>query len=159
WLVGPQPSMRTRLLRGLLGAAVGLALLLWPIPSLTVLGWLAGLVIAFAGLREAVVAALHWLPPAAPPSGAPAAHTPAVRAWAIGFVTGIAIAIIGMTAWLILRSPDNEVIAGEPVAYNGSPALGDRTLDQVIFPTTHNSMGGADVPGWMFPNQSADIKE
>jgi len=26
-----------------------------------------------------------------------------------------------------------------------------------MFPSTHNSMGGADLPGWMFPNQSADI--
>ena len=159
WLVGPQPRMRVRLLRGVLGAAAGLSFLLWPIPTITIVGWLAGLVIAFAGLREAFVAALHWLPQATPRDRGRASEHHAVRAWAIGFVTGIALAVIGVTAWLILRSPDDEIIAGEPTAYNGSPALGDRTLDQVIFPTTHNSMGGADVPGWMFPNQSADIKE
>src|SRR5262249_11602092 len=44
-------------------------------------------------------------------------------------------------------------------ACNGSPSLCDRPLDQVIFPTSHNSMAGAGVPGWMFPNQNADIEK
>jgi hypothetical protein len=45
------------------------------------------------------------------------------------------------------------------LACNGSPRLCDRRLDQVVFPTTHNSMSGANVDGWMFPNQSADMQE
>ncbi|HUK62909.1 MAG TPA: hypothetical protein VLV15_06240, partial [Dongiaceae bacterium] len=62
WLLGPQPLMRVRLARGLVGAAIGAAMLVWPMHALVVLGWLAGLVLAFAGLREAFVAALHLLP-------------------------------------------------------------------------------------------------
>lgn len=62
WLTGRQEQMRARLARGSLGAAIGAALLFWPLPSLTVAGWLVGLVVAFVGLREAFVAALHLLP-------------------------------------------------------------------------------------------------
>ena len=56
---GPQPLMRLRLLRGLLGRLIGALLLFWTLPALTVLAWLAGLVIAFAGIREGFAAGLH----------------------------------------------------------------------------------------------------
>lgn len=76
---------------------------------------------------------------------------------AIALLAVIAMALLAGTAWLLFRSPDAPPTTQRVTAFNGSPALGDRTLDQVVFPTTHNSMGGADVPGWMFPNQSAGI--
>jgi hypothetical protein len=40
---------------------------------------------------------------------------------------------------------------------NGSATLCDRPLDEIVFAGTHNAMGAADVPGWMFPNQQAGI--
>jgi len=158
WSIGPHPLMRVRLLRGLLGAAVGTALLCWPLSSIIVLAWLAGLIVAFAGLREAFAAALHLLPQI--PSGSASTHQerPASRA-AVVMVSGLAIVLLAVSAWVIFRPEATRSAPLELVACNGSPTLCDRPLDQVIFPCSHNSMGGADVPGWMFPNQSASIRE
>jgi len=35
---------------------------------------------------------------------------------------------------------------------NGSAALCDRRLNQVVFPGAHNAMSNAEIPGWMFPH-------
>ena len=159
-LAGPQPLMRMRLARGIVGAAVGAALLSWPLPSLTVAAWLCGLVVAFAGMREAFVAALHLLPRIeAPARGARAGERAAPRRGAVALVGGLALVLLAATAWVILRSNANASGPEEVTACNGSPALCDRRLDQVVFPASHNSMSGADVPGWMFPNQNAGIEQ
>jgi hypothetical protein len=154
WFTGPQPLMRLRLSRGLALTAIGGSLLAWPIPALTVAAWLAGLLVGFSGLREAFVAALHLLPQLE--RSAPAAPRKP-RGNAIALVVSMAVVLLAAAAWWLTRAtstvPDHVVVA----ACNGSPALCDRRLDQVVFPTSHNSMGGADVPGWMFPNQNAGI--
>ncbi|HEY6867242.1 MAG TPA: hypothetical protein VI792_08295, partial [Candidatus Eisenbacteria bacterium] len=159
WLVGPQPLMRVWLARGLLGAVLGAAVLIWTLPALTILAWLAALVVAFAGLREAFVAALHLLPEIERrPEGARAAERRAPRASAVAFVSVLAVVLLAIGAWIFHRATAAEPVPEELTSCNGSPALCDRRLDQVIFPSTHNSMGGADLPGWMFPNQSAGIR-
>jgi hypothetical protein len=158
WLIEPQPHMRIRLLRGALGAAVGTALLLWPLSSLMVAAWLAGLVVAFGGLREAFVAALHLLPQIEHRAAHACGERPASRG-AVVLVSGLAIALLAVAAWVIFRPQATRSAPLELVACNGSPILCDRPLDQVIFPTAHNAMGGADVPGWMFPSQSAGIRQ
>ena len=159
WLTGPQPLMRYRLVRGLLGAALGATLLIAPQPSLTVLAWIAGLVVAFAGLREGFASALHLLPRIEPKARARAkAERDAPRRGAIALVGGFAIVLLAGTVWLVLRSSATSSAPHEITACNGSDALCDRRLDQVMIPTSHNSMGGADVPGWMFPNQNAGIQ-
>ena len=156
FLGGPQPLMRLRLARGLLLTAAGAALLLWPVPSLTVTAWIAGLVVGFSGLREAFAAALHLLPQLE--RAAPAERT-APRANAVAVVISLAVVLLTGAAWWLVRATaapaDHEAIT----ACNGSPTLCDRRLDEVVFPTSHNSMGGADVPGWMFPSQSAGIEK
>jgi len=156
WMFGHQPLMRMRLARGLLGALAGAALLFWPLQSLTLAGWFAGLVVTFSGLREGFAAALHLLPEIE--KRARPADRPRVRRRAIALVTGIAILLIGGAMWMMYRSTEVTVAPATLTACNGSAALCDRTLDQVIFPTSHNSMGGADDPGWMFPNQDAGIR-
>ena len=156
WLAGSQPLMRVRLTRGLLLTAVGGALLVWPVPSLTVSAWVAGLLVGFSGLREAFVAALHMLPQIE--RTAPGERRKP-RGNAVALVVSLAVVLLAAAAWWLTRAtsarPDREAIT----ACNGSAALCDRTLDQVVFPTSHNSMGGADVAGWMFPNQNAGIEQ
>jgi len=156
WLTGPQPLMRLRLLRGVQATALGAALLIWPLPTLTVVIWLAGLVVLFAGLREAFVAALHLLPQIE--ARAPKGTEPKPHRGAVALVAGIAAVLLAVTTWVVLRSGASASAPQEIVACNGSAALCDRRLDQVIFPTSHNSMGGADNAGWMFPNQNAGIE-
>ena len=159
WLIGPQSLMRIRLVRGLLGAGVGAAMLMWPLPSLIVALWLAGLVVAFAGLREAFFAALHLLPQIdRRVVQAEAGRGPLPRA-AIAVVGVIAVAVAGTATWVLLRADDTAPEAQDVTACNGMPELCDRRLDQVVFPTSHNSMGGGDVSGWMFPNQGAGIRQ
>ena len=159
WLIGPQPRMRVRLLRGLLGAGAGAAILMWPGPSLTVLAWFAGGIVAFAGLRESFIASLHLLPQMEPKVARTRGETPRGPSLgrAMALVGGLALLAIAGMVWIVTR-PDAEAAVGEVRAYNGLPQLGDRRLDEVVFPTTHNSMGGGDVEGWMFPNQSAGIR-
>jgi hypothetical protein len=160
WLTGPQPLMRVRLARGIVGAVIGAALLVWPLPALTVLGWLAGLVVAFAGLREAFVAALHLMPEIeAKVTEVRTSPQRRSRARAVALVSGITIVLLGGAAWWVNERGGDDSEPEAITACNGSPTLCDRTLDQVIFPCTHNSMGGADLPGWMFPNQDADIPQ
>ena len=162
WMFGPQPRMRVRLARGLLIAVAGGALLQWPLASLTVVAWMTGMLAVFAGLREAFIAALHLLPalePRARGSKAAARGTTPGFARAAAVVAGIALVLIGGTAWFVLRTPDVEAVAVGVTAYNGLPGLGERRLDEVVFPTTHNSMGSPDSPRWMFPNQSASIRQ
>jgi hypothetical protein len=159
WLTGPQPHMRARFARGAIGAAGGAALVFAPLPSLTVAGWCAGVVLAFAGLREAFVAALHLLPEI----GTRARETresqrAKPRLGAIALVGALATLLLAGAWWRFSR---DEGIAAPivPLMCNGSSALCDRRLDEVVFPTSHNSMGGADVSNWMFPSQSAGIRQ
>jgi hypothetical protein len=151
--------MRVRLLRGLLGAAVGALFLFWTLPALTVLAWLAGIVVAFAGIREGFAAGLHLLPQFEVKSREErAARRGAVSGVAMAAVGVVALAIVGTTVWVFLRSHDEPMAPTEVTAYNGLPQLGDRHLDEVIFATAHNAMGSPDTEGWMFPNQSANIE-
>ncbi len=157
WLTGAQELMRFRFMRGILGALIGAALLAWPLAALTVLAWLGGLIVGFSGLREAFAAALHLLPQigARAPRGA---RIGAPHRSAVALVAGIALVLVGAAVWFVARP---NASAGEPeevTACNGSAALCDRRLDQVVFAASHNSMGGADAPGWMFPNQNAGIE-
>jgi hypothetical protein len=156
WLTGPQVLMRVRLARGLMGAALGAAILFWPLPSLTALAWGCGLVIAFVGLREAFIAALHLLPELeAPVRGA---RVKPQRRSAVALVVVLAVALLVPAIWMVLRSATNPPAPREITVCNGSESLCDRRLDQVIFPTSHNSMGSADAPNWMFPSQNVGIR-
>jgi len=157
WLFGPQPRMRLRFLRGVLGVLFGCALVFRPWPTLTILAGILGCIAVFGGMREVFVAALHLLPETAP--RARAQGKPRFNPAAVTFVSVAALALVAATAWAVLRRPDVPEAAEAVTAYNGLPQLGDRTVDQVVFPTTHNSMGGAGITNWMFPNQSASIED
>jgi hypothetical protein len=126
------------------------------VPSLTVTAWLGGLLVGFSGLREAFVAALHLLPQIE--RAAPEARRKP-RGNAVALVVALAVLLLAGASWWLVRATSAPPDHGEIAACNGSPALCDRRLDQVVFPTSHNSMGGADVAGWMFPNQDAGIEK
>ncbi len=158
WFFEPQPRMRWRLARGALGAAAGAALVFSPLATLTVAAWLAGVVLLFAGLREAFVATLHLLPGIEEKtSQAKEAGRSRPRGRRIVLAAGLAVVLATVAVVVFLRRDAASRTSTGITACNGSPTLCDRRLDQVVFPTSHNSMGGANDPGWMFPNQSAGI--
>lgn len=158
WLVGAQPLMRMRLARGLLGTAIAAGFVFEPTGALTVTAWLAGVVLLFAALREAFVAALHLLPvPGEEVVGADADERAGPAAGRLALAAGLAAVLVAVAAFALLSGQHGPQGGPGITACNGSPQLCDRPLDQVVFPTTHNSMGGADNPAWMFPNQTAGI--
>lgn len=157
WAAGPQDRMVLRLFRGVIGALIGAVLLFAPLLSVTIVAWLLGLVLGFVGLREAFVAALHMLPQIETRARGAERRRPSFGA--IALASGIAAALLAVTAWMILRSDAAPLPTGPATTYNGLASLGDRPLDQVVFPTSHNSMAGADIPGWLFPNQNAGMRK
>ena len=46
---------------------------------------------------------------------------------------------------------------GRTARCNGTRALCDRRLDEVVFPATHNSFGASEQAGWRFANQRYGI--
>jgi hypothetical protein len=62
---------------------------------------------------------------------------------------GLGVAVI---AGLILAAPSGAAVA----PCNGHPGLCSRTLDRVVLPGTHNSMGAEEL-GWSAPNQTFSI--
>ena len=154
WLLTPSAQRGRQFGRGVVVLALGVGAVLWPLSALHVLAFLLGAAAAFVGLRECFAATIRALPELEPSArGASGGWSP-VR---IGVIAAFAAGVIGGAAFAVLRAPD---AAPEPVAItacNGYPELCDRRLDQVVFATSHNSMGGADNPGWLFPNQDRGI--
>jgi len=67
--------------------------------------------------------------------------------------------IFGLATSLMIRKPETRFIAtdSEIEACNGSYKLCDRPLNEVTFPTTHNSMSAASEQGWFFASHEHGI--
>ncbi|NLT06718.1 MAG: hypothetical protein GXY03_10480 [Solirubrobacterales bacterium] len=153
------------LLRGLGLAAVGALILLGVEPLLGAAVVTLGGLLAVLGLAEALSVG------AAGPArrsgsergaGAPGAAPRGPRRRRVLLAAGGSAAAVAAVAVALLLAtggpgapdpPAPEAIA----ACNGSPALCDRRLDEVVFAGTHNSMSAADRPGWFFANQRRPI--
>jgi hypothetical protein len=159
WLFGPQPLMRWRLTRGLLGAVLGVVAVVKPLPMATLAAWLGGVLLVFAGLREAFIAALHLLPQIEGRATEAMGGRAAPRARSVAMVTGLALVLVAGAVVLFMRGDGAAQPATGITSCNGSPLLCDRRLDEVTFATAHNAMGGGDDPRWMTPNQSAGIQQ
>ena len=120
WGTGPQPYMRFRLARGILGIAVGGAVLIWPLLSLQAAGMAVGLVVMFVGLRETFVAALHLLPQIEFGGEGSAKHERASARSAAVLVATIAVVLVAIAAWVVLRTPPTPPGTEEITACNGS---------------------------------------
>ena len=161
WLLAvTTPASRGRqFLHGLAILAVALCAVAWPLPVLSVLVFLAGVVVAFLGLRECFSAALmtvQQIENARQKAGRPASGSDWNPAKFV--VAGvIALALVGAVTLWIVRRPAGPAEDAVITACNGYPELCDRRLDQVVFAASHNSMGGGDNPGWLFPNQNKSI--
>jgi hypothetical protein len=140
----PQSPL-ARLTRALALLAAGVAAMLWPAQALAGAGIVAGLALAYTGLRE-----LSLL---AGPLSAPAAATAAGRrwpAWMAAAAAAVAVAF-GLT-WLVRPGAGDAGPAALPQSCNGASALCNRAVNEVVFPGAHNAMSSADVADWMFPH-------
>ena len=156
-LIDPSDRTSVRLGRGVFLITIGGAAVIEPRLASRVLVMFAGGVVSFLGLRELCRLLVD---PAARLSRqveeiSPPRHRQKMLARRVG--AGLAVAAL-LTAGAVYLTRQPAPLATVPGGgCNGSPALCDRPLDEIVFAGTHNAMGAADVPGWMFPNQQAGI--
>jgi hypothetical protein len=120
-------------------------------------GVVAGICIAYAGLRELFRVFVETLEKV---ENTASVFPPGARrvrgALAVGLLT---LAVGG--GWILWHKPTAlPVSAASPIlACNGFPELCDRRVDQVVFAGAHNAMSNQEVPGWMFPHHQAAIPQ
>jgi len=160
WLFTPPEQRGRQFGRGLTLLAVGVGTAVWPLSALHVLAFVLGAAAAFFGLRECFAATIRALPELALPVREAAARADGNGRWSplrIAVVGALVLVVVSGTVFWVLRAPSSEPVPVSITACNGYAELCDRRLDQVVFATSHNSMGGADDPRWLFPNQNRGI--
>ncbi len=151
-----RPRARWALLRGTLLAGAGLLVLFHPEGTVILLTVIGGAVVLFAGIQEVFTTIVLLVRRFEPAWVAPQDKK---TAWPSVAVVGVLVlALTGAGAYWLGHADKNTAAAGTLVsACNGYPGLCDRRLNEIAFPATHNSMAGADNPGWMFPNQEQGV--
>ncbi len=149
-------SGRMRVLRGVVLLVIGIAIVVRPQPFVALIAILAGLYIAYAGAGELM--RLTIAEPGEPTAEAQRGRGPLVAALLVAVtILGAGVLFIGVGG---IRAEPATI---ETEGCNGSEALCEQTLDQVVFAGTHNSMSAASNPDWLFaqhdegfPTQLAD---
>ena len=145
-------------LRGVLLIAAGLVVMLRPLQVLQVLLVPAGSLLLFFGIQELFASALRSMRRLEAALGAPAERQ--ASPWpGVVLVGSLVVLLAGAGVfWLVRNQAPAAAAAADEDSCNGDPRLCDRRFDQVTFPTSHNSMSGADIAEWMFPNQEKGIR-
>lgn len=110
----------------------------------------------FFGIQEIFAVMMDWLPRVEAAVEEMAGAKKRRAQPRVILASALAIAVIGAGAYWITRD-DTPPVAMAITACNGHPELCDRPLNEVAFATSHNSMSGADIATWMFPNQNRSI--
>ncbi len=160
WLVGTPSSDRHRALRAVLLLAAGVALVVDAGAALELAALILGALLIIGAVSE--VLRLTAAPIAAAQTGAPHAAPLArvaraipLRVIAAGLVAFAALALV---TGLVTRDGGIATPDAPPIERcNGHAALCDRTLDEVAFAATHNSMGAASDPNFLFAQQEQGI--
>lgn len=144
-----------RVARAFLFIAAGFLIALRPMQSLEVLMVIVGGIVFFVGIEELFSLIARGLPEAREDR----IEVRRSRWPRVAVIGGLALVLVaGGSYWL---SRDDEALAVAPAeivdACNGHPELCDRRLNEVCFAASHNSMAGADIADWMFPNQEKGI--
>lgn len=141
--------------RGLVAVGSGVLLLLHPEGALRLAALGAGALLVFVGVGElsSGVERRHVRRAAGrPPSRR------VVIARIVGMVAAIgAVALVALAVALPSSRPGREAAIATS-GCNGSRALCDRRLDEVVIPATHNAFSAAEEPGWLFANQRHGIE-
>jgi hypothetical protein len=142
------------LVRGAALAVLGGVAVFHPDLVIDTLVAVAAAALFFFGIQEIFTVVLDWLPDIEDAVEKKGSSVPRIVA-----VCVLVVAVVGAGAWWIMRDDKQAIVVSGPVmrACNGHPELCDRRLNEVAFATSHNSMSGADIVNWMFPNQNAGI--
>ena len=165
WLHRPSRSQRYEAVRAVALVGVGLLAILRPAATLRFLVVLTGAALAFEGIRSLFALIAPHIDEAvdrAQDAAAEARPERRGRAPLVRYgVTALLVvaAIASGIAWLNSPAAIPSAAGVFKDQCNGSAALCDRPLDQVVLAGAHNAMSAADYPGWMFPNQEAGMAE
>ena len=153
-IVAGRPSrVSLGLLRGALLAVIGGVSAFHPEVVINGAAAIAAAVLFFFGIQEIFSIVLDWLPKFEDVVEKKGSSVPRVVAASV-----LGLAVIGGGVWWITHEDKKVPMVTALVhACNGHPELCDRRLNEVAFATSHNSMSGADIRDWMFPNQNAGI--
>jgi hypothetical protein len=155
-----QASSAVLIARGAALVVVGALIVFQPVAALQILAVAAGAYFFFVGLQDVFVTGTRLVRPQLETAKA---GSKARRSWLrVAIPAAVLLALIGAGTFWLLRDDGSPTPGFGPaaiVAVNGYPELRDRKLNEVVFPTTHNSMSAADIPNWMFPNQERGIRE
>jgi hypothetical protein len=152
WIRRPPASPWGRFLRGAFFLGGGTLMILRPSAAVTVLGLVAGAVVAFLGLQELFRLLVRPVPEEERTTTGPFRRREQKRA---AVVLGLAIVLAACVAWL--GRPPEIGIVRVSTGCNGDERLCDRTLDAIALPGAHNAMSSVDAPNWMFPQQERSV--
>ena len=153
WAARPRPAgARGRAVRGALGLALGVFVVVKPTLALRIAAVAGGLLLVYAGLGELLTATAPAEPrrPRRRAISRRRAIATAATAAACAAAFGIAFAVVGNSS---------KVQAKTVGTCNGYAQLCGRRLDEVVFAGTHNAMSAADTPGWLIANQDRNIAQ
>jgi uncharacterized membrane protein HdeD (DUF308 family) len=144
--------------RGLVLILVGNVVAFRPVEVVQALAVMAGAFLFFIGIQEVFVTLTRF---AAARSVVASQSRAGARRPVAALVAGavLAVLLIGGGALWLSRDTAEPIHGPQAImAVNGYPELRDRRLNEVVFPTTHNSMSAASIANWMFANQERDIR-
>ncbi|MEO8091778.1 MAG: hypothetical protein ABI726_03585 [bacterium] len=139
-----------RVLRALGLLAAGIFVFVSPDLAVRIVALAAGLALAFVGASELLDMVAGPIERRAETRERSAQALRWVLLGAVGVATAVAVLVVA-------RGDDTGIGEGAASGCNGSEELCDRTLDEVVFPATHNSMAAADYPGLLFPMHDQTI--
>lgn len=157
------PVRAPRAVRGAGLLVLGAAIVLEPSFAVRTVSVLAGLLLILLGIGELRGRLLGDRAQAAAEDEEPQRAVKGTLLALVGIVAGVVTATVIAVA-LVLPAPKVEAppalaaLAGPAGACNGSLENCGKRLNEVVFPSTHNSYAAADEPGWLFPNQRHGIE-
>ncbi len=156
WLTNEPERAGIRVLRAILIVGLGVLAVAAPDLAVDIVVVLGGIYLVYFGVRALFRVILARMPEAALQPGG----THGGRLWAtVGVVSAVLILGLGGGAVWLLQGRDRAVLAGAAVSTcNGSVALCDYAVNDVVFPGAHNAMSNAEVPGWLFPHHNHGIR-
>ena len=150
-LIATIPERRwLRVVRALALTAVGIAIVVEPDAFIHLLGLLAGLYIAYAGVSELMRITIA-------PATDEQRDAEMLRGGRSLIAAGIASAVIiaGGAIFIASGGTSESAQAIDTVGCNGSEELCDRPLDEVAVAATHNAMSAVTNQDWLFGQQDA----
>nr|MCU0246343.1 hypothetical protein [Bryobacter sp.] len=152
YLILPPRGRTHRLLWASTLLLLGIAAVAFPREILTGVMLLAGLLAAYAGVREFFRLFLETM-----------AHLPLVEKqpertiWNLRLALLAALGLALGAAWFLFRNPAEVPAARSTPVCNGDASLCAKRLDEVTFAAAHNAMSNQSIPDWLFPHHQAGI--